>query len=162
MPSSATSTCLLNTCRNGDATTSLGSLFQCLATLAVETFFPVSHLNLPRCSLRPFPLSLVTWEKRPTPTSLQPPFRQLQRARRSLLNTGVTVQPRRGPASWLSLPAAWQHPSASLQRLRTTSSAVGTGHRGVIHSRAAGGAALQPAFKTPAFHLFGLVPRHRF
>ncbi|KAK4826066.1 hypothetical protein QYF61_005025 [Mycteria americana] len=62
---------------DGDSTTSLGSLFQCLTTLSVKKFFLISRLNLPWRNLRPFPLilSLVTWEKRPTPTSLQPPFR---------------------------------------------------------------------------------------
>ncbi|KAK4821803.1 hypothetical protein QYF61_003832 [Mycteria americana] len=62
---------------DGDSTTSLGSLFQCLTTLLVKKFFLISNLNLPWRNLRPFSLvlSLVTWEKRPTPTSLQPPFR---------------------------------------------------------------------------------------
>ncbi|KAK4824091.1 hypothetical protein QYF61_010602 [Mycteria americana] len=62
---------------DGDSTTSLGSLFQCLTTLSVKKFFLISNLNLPWHNLRPFPLvlSLVTWEKRPTPTSLQPTFR---------------------------------------------------------------------------------------
>ncbi|KAK4826124.1 LOW QUALITY PROTEIN: hypothetical protein QYF61_005276 [Mycteria americana] len=66
----------LNTSRDGDSTTSLGSLFQCLITLSVKKNFLISSLNLPWRNLRPFPLvlSLVTWEKRPTPTSLQPPF----------------------------------------------------------------------------------------
>ncbi|KAK4815625.1 LOW QUALITY PROTEIN: hypothetical protein QYF61_004840 [Mycteria americana] len=74
----------LNTSRDGDSTTSLGSLVQCLITLSV-------NLNLPWRNLRPFPLvrSLVTWEKRPTPplynllsagesdkVSPQPPFLQ--------------------------------------------------------------------------------------
>jgi len=45
-----------------------------MLTLSVKKFFLISNLNLPRCNLRPFPLvlSLVTWEKRPTPVSLQP------------------------------------------------------------------------------------------
>jgi len=40
-------------------------------------FFLLSNLNLPWHNLRLFPLilSLVNWEKRPSPTSLQPPFR---------------------------------------------------------------------------------------
>ncbi|KAK4831181.1 LOW QUALITY PROTEIN: hypothetical protein QYF61_015913 [Mycteria americana] len=64
----------LGAARDGDSTTSLGSLFQCLTTLSVKKFFLISSLNLPWHNLRPFPLvlSLVTWEKRPTPTSLQP------------------------------------------------------------------------------------------
>ncbi|KAK4827080.1 hypothetical protein QYF61_014182 [Mycteria americana] len=67
---------------DGDSTTSLGSLFQWLATLSVKNFFLISNLNLPWHNLRPFPfvLSLVTWEKRPTPTSLQPPFRVVTEA----------------------------------------------------------------------------------
>jgi len=42
-----------------------------------EEIFLISNLNLPWRNLRPFPLtlSLVTWEKRPKLTSLQPPFR---------------------------------------------------------------------------------------
>ncbi|KAK4820813.1 hypothetical protein QYF61_007207 [Mycteria americana] len=62
---------------DGDSTTSLGSMFQCLTTLSVK-FFLIPNLNVSRRNLRPFPLvlSLVTWKKRPTPTSLQPPFRQ--------------------------------------------------------------------------------------
>ena len=67
MSQSATSTRFLNTPRDGDSTTSLGSLFQCLTTLSVKKFFLISSLNLPWCNLRPLPLILllVTWEKRP-------------------------------------------------------------------------------------------------
>ncbi|KAK4820559.1 LOW QUALITY PROTEIN: hypothetical protein QYF61_000709 [Mycteria americana] len=79
--------------RDGDSTTSLGSLFQCLITLSVKKNFLISSLNLPWRNLRPFPLvlSLVTWEKRPTPplynllsvvesdeVSPQPPFLQAE------------------------------------------------------------------------------------
>uniref|UniRef100_A0A8C3PSA2 Arachidonate--CoA ligase n=1 Tax=Calidris pygmaea TaxID=425635 RepID=A0A8C3PSA2_9CHAR len=39
------STCLLNTSRDGASTTSLGSPFQCLITLSVETFFLISNLE---------------------------------------------------------------------------------------------------------------------
>ncbi|KAK4810582.1 hypothetical protein QYF61_007319 [Mycteria americana] len=76
----------LNTSRDGDSTASPGSLFQCLTTLSVNKFFLMSNLNLPWCNLRPLPLvlSLVTWEKRPTPTSLQPPFRSLLNNPRAL------------------------------------------------------------------------------
>ncbi|KAK4807471.1 hypothetical protein QYF61_008239 [Mycteria americana] len=79
--------------RDGDSTTSLGSLFQCLTTLSVKKFFLMSNLNLPWRNWRPFPLilSLVTWEKRPTPpldsllsesdeVSPQPPFLQAEQA----------------------------------------------------------------------------------
>ncbi|NWR88451.1 BRM1L protein, partial [Furnarius figulus] len=66
----------LNTFRGSDSTTSLGSLFQCLITLSMKKFCLISRLNF-WCNLRPFPLvlSLVIWENRLTPTSLQPPFR---------------------------------------------------------------------------------------
>lgn len=65
MSISATSIHLLNTFRGGDSTTSLGSLFQCLATSSVKKFFLIPSLNLPWHNLRPFPwvLSLVP-EKR--------------------------------------------------------------------------------------------------
>ncbi|XP_068267934.1 protein EOLA1-like [Nyctibius grandis] len=68
---------LIPSAADGDSTTSLGSLFQCLTTLSRKKFFLISNLNLPLHNLRPLPLvlSLVTWEKRQTPTSLQPPFR---------------------------------------------------------------------------------------
>ena len=36
-----------NTSRDGDSTTSLGSLFQCFTTLSVKKFFLISNLNLP-------------------------------------------------------------------------------------------------------------------
>lgn len=52
MSLSATSTCLLNTIRNDDSTTSLGNLFQCLITLPVNFFFLISNLNHSWCSLR--------------------------------------------------------------------------------------------------------------
>jgi len=32
--------------QDGDSTTSLGSLFQCLTTLSVKKFFPIPNLNL--------------------------------------------------------------------------------------------------------------------
>ena len=44
---------------DGDFTTSLGSLFQCLTTLSVEKFFLISNLNLPWHNLRPLPLVLL-------------------------------------------------------------------------------------------------------
>jgi len=37
----------LNTSRDSDSTTSLGSLFQCLTTLSIKKFFQISNLNLP-------------------------------------------------------------------------------------------------------------------
>ena len=47
MSLSATSTRLLNTSRDGDSTTSLGSLCHCLPALPEKKLFPVSNLNLP-------------------------------------------------------------------------------------------------------------------
>ena len=62
--------CPLNTCRDSNSITSLGSLLQRLTT-HWEKFFFTSNLNLPSCNLRPFPLvlALVPCEKRNTPTS---------------------------------------------------------------------------------------------
>lgn len=56
--------------------TSLGVPFQCLVTLPMEEFSLMSKLNIPLDKLRMFPhfLSLITWEKRQTRSSLQPPF----------------------------------------------------------------------------------------
>jgi len=70
MSLSTTSKRFLNTSRDGDSTTSLGSLFQCLTTLSVKKCFLISRLNLPCHNLRPFPLVLspVSSEKRPTPS----------------------------------------------------------------------------------------------
>jgi len=55
MPLSTTSMCLLNTSRDGDSATSLGSLFQCSITLSVKKFFLMTDLNLLWSNLRPFP-----------------------------------------------------------------------------------------------------------
>jgi len=71
MALSTTSKYFLNVSRHGDSSTSLESLFQHLTTLTENEAFLISNLDLPRNNLRPLPLilSLVTWEKRPTPTS---------------------------------------------------------------------------------------------
>ena len=53
MSQSAALTRFLNTSRDGESTASLGSLFQCLTTLSVKTFFLISSLNLPWRNLRP-------------------------------------------------------------------------------------------------------------
>lgn len=74
MPFCATSTLFLNISRVDDSTTSLGSLFQCLTT--EKKCFLTSNLYWPLRLLSVI-LSPVTWEKRPIPTSLQPPFRYL-------------------------------------------------------------------------------------
>lgn len=67
----ATATHFPSTSVDGDPTTSLGSLFQSSATSPVKNLFLRSDLNLPWHNLRIFCLivSLVTWEKRSTPTS---------------------------------------------------------------------------------------------
>ena len=44
---SVISTHFFNISRDGDSTTSLDSLFQCLTTLSVKKFFLISNLNLP-------------------------------------------------------------------------------------------------------------------
>ena len=74
---STTSRQFLNTSRDADSITSLGSLFQFLTTLSAKKFFLLFNLNLPWHNLRPFLLILspVTSEKRPTPLSLQSLFR---------------------------------------------------------------------------------------
>ena len=54
----ATSTLSFNTYRDGDSSTSLGSLFQCLSTLSEKKFFLTFNLNLPCHNLRPFPFVL--------------------------------------------------------------------------------------------------------
>lgn len=75
----ATSTCFLNTSGDGDCTAPQGSLFQCLITLSENNFFPNIQPEPPQHNLRLFPLilSLVTWQKRSTYTSLQSSFRSL-------------------------------------------------------------------------------------
>lgn len=50
----------------------------------MKKLFLISSLNLLQHNLRPFPLSLSTCHKKPTPTWLPPPFRWLWRAIRSL------------------------------------------------------------------------------
>lgn len=55
-------TCLLNTFRDSNSTSSVGNLFQWLTTLLLKKFFPP---KLPLHNLRLFPLllELVTWGK---------------------------------------------------------------------------------------------------
>ncbi|KAK4813127.1 hypothetical protein QYF61_011338 [Mycteria americana] len=60
--------------RDGDSTTSLGSLVQCLTALSVKKSFLISSLNLPWRNLRPFPLAVVESDE----VSPQPPFLQAQ------------------------------------------------------------------------------------
>lgn len=49
----------LNYIRLGAMTTSLGSLFWCLATLSVKNFFLISNLTLPWCSFTSFITSIL-------------------------------------------------------------------------------------------------------
>ena len=53
MSLSATSQWFLNTSRDSDSTTSLGSLSQCITTLPEKKLFLTSNLNVLRRSLRP-------------------------------------------------------------------------------------------------------------
>ncbi|KAK4822563.1 hypothetical protein QYF61_016132 [Mycteria americana] len=62
--------------RDGDSTTSLGSLVQCLTTLSVKKFSLISNLNLPWRNLKPFPLVLSLAVVESDKVSPQPPFLQ--------------------------------------------------------------------------------------
>jgi len=68
----APSSLALNTAREGAPTAALGSLLQCLTTLAVKDFFLISDLNLPSFSLKPLllALSLHALAKSPSPAFL--------------------------------------------------------------------------------------------
>jgi len=59
MSLSTTSPHFLNTSRDCDSTTSLGSLFQCLTTLCEKKFLVISNLNLGWCNLSLLPLVLL-------------------------------------------------------------------------------------------------------
>lgn len=64
LPMSLSTTQLLNTSRDSDSTTSLGSLLQYLITLSEKKFILIPNLNFPWHNLRPFSLILsVTWEE---------------------------------------------------------------------------------------------------
>ena len=71
---------VLNISREGDSTTSLGSLFQGFITLRGKKFFLIFRRNFLCLSLCPLPLvvSLDTTEKSLAPSSWHPPFRYLQ------------------------------------------------------------------------------------
>ena len=58
MSLSTTSKRFLSTSRDGDSTTSLRSLLQCLTTLSVKKGFLIANLNLLWHNFRPFPLVL--------------------------------------------------------------------------------------------------------
>jgi len=70
---------VLNISREGDSTTSLGSLFQCSVTLRVKKFLLMFRWNFLCFSLCPLPLvlSLGTTEKSLAPSSWHPPRRYL-------------------------------------------------------------------------------------
>lgn len=55
MPLGTTSTYFMDTSRDSDSTTFLGSPFQWLKTLSENKFFQISNLNLPWYNLRPLP-----------------------------------------------------------------------------------------------------------
>ena len=88
MSSSAPCPWFLNTSRDGDSTTSLGRLCQCITTLPENNFFPYIQPEHLRYNLRPLPLmlTLLTREMRPRPTSPQPPFKELCRTTMSPLS----------------------------------------------------------------------------
>jgi len=52
----APSSLTLSLSRDGEPTTSLGNLWQCLTTFTVKKLFPISNLNSPSSSLKPFPM----------------------------------------------------------------------------------------------------------
>lgn len=73
---SAPSSCFLNTSMDGDSTTSLSSLFQCITSL-YEKKKNVANTQPepPPFNLKPIPRPvIVTWEKRPISTFIQPIF----------------------------------------------------------------------------------------
>ena len=78
MSPSAISPWFLNTSRDSDSPTSLGSLCQCPTTLSKKKYFLISTLNLPLVQLKAIPSRsiTVTWKKGPSPPLLQPLFRQ--------------------------------------------------------------------------------------
>ena len=59
----ATYTLFLNTSRDGDPTTSLGSLCQYITAL-LDKFSLIPNLTLPWCNLRPSPLVLLLTDSR--------------------------------------------------------------------------------------------------
>ena len=66
MSLSTTSRHFLNTFRDGDSTTSLGSPFQCLAALSVKKFFPDIQPKLTLAQLEttsPHPVTCHQWEE---------------------------------------------------------------------------------------------------
>jgi len=66
---SATSPQLLNTSRDSDCTTSVGSPCHCITALPKKKHFLIFNLNIPWQNIRPFPLGLLLSPGR----SVQPP-----------------------------------------------------------------------------------------
>jgi len=78
MSLSTTSECFLNTSRDGDSTTCLGSLCQCSTALSEKKGFLISNLKLRGATWGHSSCTVaVIREKMLTPTSLQPLFRSL-------------------------------------------------------------------------------------
>ena len=78
-PHRTTSRQVVNICREGESTASLGSLFQCSVTLRGKKFFLMFSWSFLCFNLCPLPLvlSLGTTEKSLAPSSWHPPFRYL-------------------------------------------------------------------------------------
>jgi len=109
MSLSTTSKWFLNTSRNGDSTTSLGSLFQCFTALFVKQPFPDIQPKLTLVQLEaisPCPVTCPQWEE-PHPTlavstfqilqegnkvSRQPPFPQIKQPQFSDRTRSLTDQ----------------------------------------------------------------------
>ena len=61
MSLSATSPWFLNTSRDSDSTTTLGSLCHCITSLSEKKCFLICNLNLPWHNLKPLPLVLSNY-----------------------------------------------------------------------------------------------------
>ena len=72
MSLSATTPHLSNTSKDDDSTTSLGSLFQFLATLSENEFFLICNLNLTCHNVKPLALDLVEFHPTGFSPSIQP------------------------------------------------------------------------------------------
>ncbi|KAK4827794.1 hypothetical protein QYF61_021747 [Mycteria americana] len=167
----------LNNSRDGASTTSLGNLFQCLTTLIVKNFFPISNLNLPSFSLKPLPLvlSLRALERYSSPLIIfmAPPLDSLQQVHVLLmlgapeLNAVLQVgshksrvegeNPPPRPAGHASFDAA-QDTVGSLGCKRTL-----LGHVDLVINQQPQVLLLRSAlnpFSTQAVFVFGIAPTH--
>ena len=75
MPFSAMRTCLLNTSRDRDSTTPLGSPFQCLTTLSSEKILPNIQPYPPVAKLESFSLCPITCHTREEANTLSTKMR---------------------------------------------------------------------------------------